>query len=68
MGPMAETEVLAFMTKQQPFQKQDTIRLLKDIGTQQSVPDLQALVASNDIILRPLAQEALDAIMKRSKK
>jgi HEAT repeats len=68
IGPAAETEVLALLGQQDPFLRQAVIRVLRDIGTQQSVPALQSVAAGNQIQLRRLAQDALNAIALRAKK
>jgi HEAT repeat protein len=65
-GPPAEPEVLPLLNEMGI--KREALRLLKDIGTQQSVPALQALVASNNFAFRAPAQEALNAIAARTKK
>jgi HEAT repeat protein len=66
MGPMAEKEVLPFLGNKDPTIRGDAIRILKEIGTQQSVPALQAL-ASDPLTGKP-AQEAIAAIQARSGK
>jgi hypothetical protein len=67
MGPMAEKEVLAVLERKDPdFLFQDAVDVLRDIGTQQSVPALQAL-AKKDGRLAQKAQAALNAIAARAK-
>ena len=66
MGPIAEREVIPLLKDKDQGVRWAAIRVLKDIGTQESVPVLQAAAASND--QRALAQEALAAIAERSKK
>jgi HEAT repeat protein len=65
MGPVAEKEVLALLTQPGGGGRQAAIRVLRDIGTQQSVPTLQA--ASQDFFLQGQAREALAAIAARTK-
>jgi hypothetical protein len=68
MGPMAEKAVLPILQNLQDINRcRATIDLLKDIGTQESVPALQALVASNDLFLSGAAREAIAAITARTK-
>jgi hypothetical protein len=72
MGPMAEKEVLALLNVKGDFKGDflhaDVIRLLKDIGTQLSVPKLQAVAASNNAFTSNPAREALQAIAARGNK
>lgn len=75
LGPAAEKPVLRYLEPkgvQEIFLCRDTCDLLKDIGTRQSVPKLESLVASNDIHIRvqvrPTAEAALKAIKQREMK
>ncbi len=68
MGPIAEPGVLPLLNGNDNLQKQAVIKLLKDIGTQRSVPALQAIAFGNFPFLRMPAQEALNAIALRMKK
>jgi hypothetical protein len=67
IGPAAENEVLALLNDKKGFMQKDVINLLKDIGTQISVPALEALAASNNPFLRNDAKEAVAAIKARGK-
>jgi hypothetical protein len=68
MGSIAEKEVLTLLNHQDANIRADAVRVLKDIGTQQSVPALQAAAQSNMFGLRIAAQEALKAIAARNMK
>ena len=65
-GPEKREDVLPFLGNQDPTIRGDAIRILKEIGTQQSVPALQAL-AGDPLTGKP-AREAITAIEGRSKK
>jgi hypothetical protein len=67
LGDMAEKDVLALMKEDDVFLKQAAIKVLKDIGTNASVPALEAAVATNNIHLRGPAREALTAIAARAR-
>src|SRR5262245_4115207 len=70
LGTMAEGDVLALLREQDVFLKRDAMKVLADIGTQASVPALQAAVADSSIHSfhwRATAQEALTAIATRKK-
>jgi hypothetical protein len=67
IGPFAESEILPLLNLKDLGLKPVVIKLLKDIGTQQSVPALEAIAATNNIILAPPAREALNAISARTK-
>jgi hypothetical protein len=67
MGPMAEKEVLPFLNHQDVFVRQAAIRILRDIGTRQSVPALEAAAASDNVIVAMPAREALAAIAARQR-
>ena len=64
MGPMAEKGVLALLGRQ--GMNEAVVRVLGQIGTQQSVPALEAL--RDDFFLGKKAREALAAIAVRSNK
>ncbi len=68
MGAMAEKEVLALLDARDvgPLRR-DVLDVLKDIGTQQSVPALQAVATGKDGALARSAREALKAIAARTK-
>ena len=68
MGPMAEKDVLGLLNDRNGFVRLDAIKVLKDIGTPASVPALQALASSDNIVLKGPAQEALAAINARTPK
>ncbi len=65
MGPLAEIEVLGVLNQKGGPGRQAAIRVLRDIGTQQSIPALQA--ASQDFVLQGAARGAMDAINARTK-
>ncbi len=65
VGPEAEDAVLPLLKRREVVQ--DAIGVLKDIGTQKSVPDLQEIAATNGFLADP-AREALAAIMARSRR
>jgi hypothetical protein len=68
MGPMAEKEVLALLQEKDMLLRNDAIKVLKDIGTQASVPPLEQVAADNSaVFLRQSAREALAAIAARTK-
>jgi HEAT repeat protein len=64
MGPMAEKEVLALLTDGPANLRHSEINILRGIGTQKSVPALQA-VAATEWTLKPQAEMALKAITAR---
>jgi hypothetical protein len=66
MGPAAEKEVLALVKHPEPLRAEAAVRLLGDIGTQASVPTLEAVSRDNPR-LRDTARRALAAIAARSK-
>jgi hypothetical protein len=68
MGAMVEKEVLALLEIRDvgPLRR-DVVDVLKDIGTQQSVPALQAVAARKDGGLARSAREALNAIAARTR-
>jgi hypothetical protein len=66
-GSAAEKDVLPLLNEDDPFLREDIIKLLRDIGTQQSVPALQPFATGNFPGLRPLAQQAIAAINARTK-
>jgi HEAT repeat protein len=67
-GPRAEREVLALLgRKDDVFLRRDAIRVLEDIGTEASVPDLREAAANGGIHLSEPAQKALAAIAKRGR-
>jgi serine/threonine protein kinase/HEAT repeat protein len=74
LGTMAEPDVLAILSERDDgghiFVKRDAILVLVDIGTENSVPALRAVLASTNIHythLRDPAQQALAAINNRKK-
>lgn len=67
MGPIAEKEVRALLTQPDISVQVIAIRILGDIGTEQSIPDLQA-AAKGPLPLQTPAQKALAAINSRAKK
>jgi hypothetical protein len=67
IGSAAEPALLPFLGVQADFLKQGpALKVLKEVGTQQSVPYLQALARLNDGVRSRPAQEALDAIADRA--
>jgi hydroxymethylglutaryl-CoA reductase (NADPH) len=68
MGPVAEKEMLTLLNNPDVNIQADAVRLLKEIGTQQSVPALQTLAQSNMFLVRIAAQEALKSIAARTMK
>jgi hypothetical protein len=67
-GPAAENALLPLLYDKDFFMRQAAANTLKDIGTQQSLPALQKIAASNDPFLNRQAQEAVNAIQARTKK
>ncbi len=67
LGPMAEKDVIPLLNGGDVFLKRDAINVLHDIGTNASVPALQAAVASNNMHISGPAREALAAIADRAK-
>ena len=67
MGPIAEKEVLPLLRHKDFPVRVGAINILKDIGTQQSVPALQAAFGGGDIFVRDPARQALMAINARAK-
>jgi HEAT repeat protein len=69
IGPPAEKAVLKYLTHQDIFLRQEVCRILKEIGTKQSIPGLQDILGMEDIHTRvhvaPAAKEALNAIKAR---
>jgi hypothetical protein len=68
IGPMAEKEVLSHLNHPDVLQRQSAIRVLADIGSQQSVPALEPLASGDDVFLKGPAREALMAVAARTKK
>ena len=66
MGPMAEKEVLTALSLKDVDVRADAIRILKDIGTAQSLPALEA--ARKEFILQGTAEDAIKTIQARGKK
>jgi predicted Zn finger-like uncharacterized protein len=66
VGPAAEKDVAAFLNDPDPFIRGDAIDLLKDIGTRQSMPALQAVVDRNDGLNIGRARDAIAAIQARA--
>jgi hypothetical protein len=67
MGPMVENELIPYLKSQELDLCRDTINVLKDIGTQRSVPALRALASGRNVVLRDASREALSAITARGK-
>ena len=75
MGPAAEKQVLLLLNENDQGLKgndkgfkTEVIRLLKDIGTQQSIPALQEVAAGKNVLLGRQARDAVAAIQARLKK
>ena len=68
VGAPAENEVLALVDDQDLGIRMDAIDILKDIGTQQSLPTLQRIANSNDGFTNRRARQAVAAIKARSRK
>ena len=60
--------MLPLLDVEDSFLRQDVIKLIRDTGTQESVPALLKFTVGNFPVLRPLAQEAIAAINARTKK
>jgi hypothetical protein len=67
IGPPAEKEVLTLLNQNDIKLKVIAVRLLKDIGTQQSLPALQA-ATRGPIEIQDGAMQAIKAIAARTKK
>jgi hypothetical protein len=65
MGSMAEKEVLTLLKSDDVFWRLDVINILKDIGTEASVPALQGLLAADNVHTNQAAKDALAAIARR---
>ena len=65
LGVMAEPDVLALLKEDDVFLKRDAILVLKDIGTDASVPALREAAANGRIHVTGPAQQALAAIAER---
>jgi hypothetical protein len=65
MGPIAEKEVLALLKRDDFGSAVEAITILRDIGTQQSVPELERIKAKKDGRTEGWATEALKAIAAR---
>ncbi len=68
MGTIAEKNVLHLLSNPDPIVRRTVVGILKDIGTNESVPALQAIVGGNDRLLRIPAQQALAAITARNQR
>jgi len=66
MGPIAEKEVLALLSQNDDKLGVPAIRVLAEIGTQQSIPVLQK--AAGQFNLKGVSEAAIVAINKRTKK
>jgi hypothetical protein len=67
MGPLAEKEVAALLKEDDYDLRSDAIGILKDIGTQESVPALEGLLTDPKAAgVQPAAREALKTIKARS--
>jgi S1-C subfamily serine protease/HEAT repeat protein len=64
VGPAAEKAVLKYLTHEDGFVRMEACNILKDIGTKQSVPELEKKVPEGGLV-GPAAQRALDAIAAR---
>lgn len=70
MGPMVEKELLPLLVRKERddvFLRAEVVKVLKDVGTSQSVPGLQAVVAEKNFFLTNEANAALEAIRARGK-
>ena len=72
MGPTVEPEVLAILKEgdlkgRDLFLKRDAILVLKDIGTEASVPALREAARNGGLHLSGPARDALAAIAQRQK-
>jgi hypothetical protein len=66
LGPLAEKELLPILDKDQDmFLRIATINILREIGTQESIPALKAVIAENVAALKFPAQDAIKAINGR---
>ncbi len=68
LGPPAEKEVLAFVHDKDFGIQRAAVEVLKDIGTPESIPALQALVKANNVFVRRSAEEAIKSIQARAGK
>jgi hypothetical protein len=66
LGPMAETEVLALLDQPDQEMHIPAIYVLKEIGTEKSLPALQT--ASREFRLKGVAEAAITAIKARARK
>ena len=66
IGPLAEEVVMSHLSREDIFERQAAVRILKEIGTQKSVPDLEPLAAGDNVFLSGPAREALTAIAARN--
>jgi hypothetical protein len=67
LGPIAEKEVLALLNNPDKNLWVPAIRILKEIGTEQSIPELQK-ASTGDITTQYPAKEAIKAIQARGGK
>lgn len=67
MGSIAEKAVLKRLDKPDPFLRQQVCEILAAIGTKESLPALQKVVAENDFVVSGHAQRAIRAIKSRQK-
>jgi HEAT repeat protein len=65
-GPKAEAEVRKYLKSTKQGEKRTACEILKQIGTEASIPDLQAL--ESDFFLKTAAKSAVDAIRARQNK
>jgi hypothetical protein len=66
LGPLAEKEVLSVITgEQDDFLRMSAINLIKEIGTQESLPVLRKVIEEGKIQLKFPAQDAIKAINAR---
>jgi hypothetical protein len=64
-GPKAEPAVLPYLADSDLYLRIDVCRLLKDIGTKESIPALQKASQDPSQLLARAAKEALDAVNSR---
>jgi hypothetical protein len=66
LGPVAEKDVLPLMTDQDIGIRESAIDVLKEIGTEQSLPALQRIADGNDGFTKRRARDAVAAIRGRA--
>jgi LSD1 subclass zinc finger protein len=66
LGPIAEKKLLPVLEKEQEvFLRLATVNLLKEIGTQESLPALREMIAEDNVHLKSAAQDPIKAINAR---